>query len=134
VVFVTSLLPILLIFAVLVGYLVLAGRINRRARRILQDADRRAAELTGDPWAVMTMLAVMDTLCLGTPALGGPTLSPVPARLAELDALARLPGPRAPWAYQPVPSLQPVLAGPYPITVPLGTHIPVADGSPVRGD
>lgn len=113
-------LPISLLMALLVIFSIVGRGINRRARRIFGDSDRRAAELTGDPWAVMTMLATMDTLCQGIPALGERSVGAVPPRLAALEAFTRMPGPRAPWAYQPVPSLQPVLSGPYPITVPLG--------------
>lgn len=131
--FLVSLLPLLVLIGLLVAFSALSRRINRRAKQILRDADRRAAELTGDPWAVMTMLATMDTLCLGIPAITGYTLGPVPPRLAELEALTRAPGPRAPWAYQPVPSLQPVLSGPYPITMPLGTLPAVSVSAPTRG-
>lgn len=119
---VLTFLPILVVIALLVVLSTFARRINRRAKQILRAADRRAAELTGDPWAVMAMLATMDTLCLGIPAISGYALGPVPPRLAELEALTHAPGPRAPWAYQPVPSLQPVLASAYPITVPLNSQ------------
>ncbi|HLZ23062.1 MAG TPA: hypothetical protein VKQ30_13155 [Ktedonobacterales bacterium] len=125
-----TLLSILLVIGILVLFSIMARIINRRARRIFSECDRRAVELTGDPWAAMTMLATMDTLCQGTPALGGRALGSVPPRLAELDALTRTPGPRAPWAYQPVPSLQPVLTGPYPITESLASQTQPAAATP----
>jgi hypothetical protein len=111
----------LLVFAI---FNAIVGR--RRARKRLLAADARAVALTGDPLGLMVALNTLSALS------GMPTdrhLGYIPSiaeRVAALDALLRQPGPRAPYAAQPVPSLMPVYVGPYCLTVPLAAGAPSA--------
>ena len=80
----------------------------------------------------MAMMVVLNTInqitggMMGTVNLfgansGGALLQ---QRMVRLDALLRQPGPRAPWAYQPVPSMTPVFFGPFSLTVPYQPSTP----------
>jgi len=110
----------------------LSGSVYSLTRRymLLSDADRLGAELTGDPMAAIAMLTTASALTTQDPTMAtvaGATLPPrmtlltlgVGQRVAALDALMRRAGPRAPWAYQPVPSAAPVMLGPFTLTTPL---------------
>jgi hypothetical protein len=101
------------------------------ARRILAN-DRYAAELTGDPLALLVALNTLTALNAMSPEkrLGGfPTIV---ERVRALDAIVHEPGPRAPWATRPVPSVVPVSLGPYQVTVPLANAPPPAAVPAVR--
>ena len=147
--------PIFLYFTfVLLLLLIILSISRQRGRNILFTSDAYAAQLTGDPTAVMAMVATIDSRSGGfartayfrgvvSPLLryGGyrgaygfysfGSISQLPTilnRLAALDAIMRTPGPRAPWAMAPVPSITPVAMGPYPVTVPLQQAAQAAPG------
>jgi len=137
--------PIYLVFPLGILLVLIISSIGMRWRsNILFTSDAFAAQLTGDPTAVMAMIATIDSRgpnfnrtpvfrgvvspllryggyrYYGFYGLGSVTRLPtILNRLAALDALMRAPGPRAPWALAPVPSIMPVAMGPYPVTVPL---------------
>lgn len=95
-------------------------------RRYVLDADRYGAELTGDPLAAMVAITTLNALN-AMPANVRTSVQPSAIdRMAALELLLRQPGPRAPWAYQPVPSSVPVLLGANAITVPLNQAPPPA--------
>jgi len=94
-----------------------------------QRADRYAAELTGDPLAVLVALHTLGEL-RGQPGA-------MSARIQRLDTLRQRSGPWAPWADLPVPSaITFVLAG-RTLTAPLDSAPPPApvpaEPYPTRG-
>jgi hypothetical protein len=96
------------------------------ARPILAN-DRYAAELTGDPLALLVALNTLAALNALAPDKRPGDFPNIVERVRALDAIIHEPGPRAPWATRPVPSVVPVSLGPYPVTVPLGAAPPPAD-------
>ncbi|MFI5275064.1 MAG: hypothetical protein ACHQ4H_18695 [Ktedonobacterales bacterium] len=88
--------------------------------------DRLAAEVTGDPLAIMVGMNTLTTLngASGELSNAGLQLTPLGDRMRALDAWMQQPGPRAPWAYQPVPSRWPVTVGTYLLTAPLESAPP----------
>ncbi|MBO0778977.1 MAG: hypothetical protein J2P37_09150 [Ktedonobacteraceae bacterium] len=119
---------IMLIWLVVVSLILLAlivqlsiRRINKRRQFSIDDF---AANLTGDPIAIMVAL---HTIC----ALNGIPLNykgsrqpAVARRLAYLDQLARADGPRAPQAGLLVPSSVPARFGPYTLSAPFNEATP----------
>ncbi|MBO0793236.1 MAG: hypothetical protein J2P36_20120, partial [Ktedonobacteraceae bacterium] len=119
---------IMLIWLVVVSLILLAlivqlsiRRINKRRQFSIDDF---AANLTGDPIAIMVAL---HTIC----ALNGIPLNykgsrqpAVARRLAYLDQLARADGPRAPQAGLLVPSSIPARFGPYTLSAPFNEATP----------
>lgn len=119
----------LVLLGVLSGY-VIFRQVRRRAggpvafqRRVLGN-DRYAAELTGDPLALLVALntlTALNAMSIEKRIGGFPSIA---ERVRALDALLYQPGPRAPWATRPVPSVVPVTLGAYPVTIPLGDAPP----------
>jgi hypothetical protein len=115
----------LLLLALLVIRMVLLVRFYSGNNRLPFYCDRIAAELTGDPLAMMVLLNTLNQITggfLGAVAVnpyspgGRPSL--LLQRMIQLESLMSQPGPRAPWAYQLVPSMGPVYLGPMLLTVP----------------
>ena len=99
---------------------------RNRLRGLFFAADRFAVDLTGDPMALMVALntvAALNGLAQDRRFAYYPSTA---ERVAALDGLMRQPGPRAPWAYAPVPAVAPVWQGPYSLTVPLQAAPPPA--------
>lgn len=92
---------------------------RNRLRGLFFAADRFAVELTGDPLALMVALNTVAALNGLAPDRRIAYYPSTAERVATLDGLMRQPGPRAPWAYAPVPAVAPVWQGPYCLTVPL---------------
>jgi uncharacterized Tic20 family protein len=115
---------LLLVIVLLVARLVLLVRLYIGNNRLPLYCDRIAAELTGDPLAVMVLLNTINQITGGYMGASNPYVnsgsrqSLLVQRMAQLESLMRLPGPRAPWAYQLVPSMGPVYLGPIPLTIP----------------
>lgn len=125
-----ALVAALVIFALLllIGvfvYLAVAATFDRRNTRLrFLAADARAAAFIGDPLALMVALNTLSALN-GTPTdRRVANLPSTTERVAALDTLLRQPGPRAPFAWQLVPSIVPVYVGPYCLTVPLASVLP----------
>lgn len=120
-----ALFALLAIFALLLllglfAYSLVSAILSRRTTRLrFLAADARVAAIVGDPLALMVALNTLNALS-GAPndrRLG--YLPSTVERVAALDTLLRQPGPRAPFAWQLVPSIVPVYVGPYCLTVPL---------------
>lgn len=79
---------------------------SRTARDSVLRLDRIAAEVTGDPLAVMVGMKTLATLNIpsGEWSTTGTPAASLDDRMRALDAWMQQSGPRAPWAYQPVPS------------------------------
>lgn len=119
VVIVLTLLAVMLTLGLFVYTVVMSIFARGRTRRRFLAADARAAAITGDPLALMVGLNTLSALS-GAPTDRRLAYYPSTAeRVAALDALLRQPGPRAPYAWQLVPSIVPVFVGPYCLTVPL---------------
>ncbi len=91
--------------------------------------DRSAADLTGDPMAVMVLLHTINQITGGSLGVANPyymrsgnTL--LLQRMGQLDGFMRQPWPRAPWAYLPVPAMAPVYLGPMLLTIPYQPSAP----------
>jgi hypothetical protein len=114
----------LVLMALLVIRLVSLVRLYGGNNRLPFYCDRVAAELTGDPLAMMVLLNTINQITGGFMGAANPYGNPearqslLVQRMAQLDSLMRRPGPRAPWAYQLVPSMGPVYFGPIPLTTP----------------
>ena len=76
---------------------------------------RSAKNLTGDPLAVLAVVHTSGLLTTTPPS----RYTWQSKRMRRLEELARQPGPRAPWANRPVPSIAPLESGSVPLTVPL---------------
>jgi hypothetical protein len=76
---------------------------------------RFAMDLTGDPLAVLAAVYTSGLL-MSTPPSRYTWQS---KRMKQLVKLARQPGPRAPWANRPVPSIAPLDADAPTLTIPL---------------
>jgi hypothetical protein len=92
---------------------------RNRFRGLFFAADRFAVDLTGDPMALKVALNTVAALNGLAPDRRIAYYPSTAERVAALDGLMRQPGPRAPWAYMPVPAVAPVWQGPYSLTVPL---------------
>jgi hypothetical protein len=114
----------LVLMALLVIRLVSLVRLYGGNNRLPFYCDRVAAELTGDPLAMMVLLNTLNQITGGFMGAANPYVnrgsrqSLLVQRMAQLESLMRQPGPRAPWAYQLVPSMGPVYLGPVPLTIP----------------
>ena len=114
----------LLVITLMALRLVVNFRLSSRNNRLPFYCDRVAAELTGDPLAMMVLLNTLNQISGGYMGAANayfsrePSQSGILSRMAQLDSLMRQPGPRAPWAYQLVPSMGPVYLGPVPLTIP----------------
>jgi hypothetical protein len=114
----------LVLIALLVIRMVSLVRLYGRNNRLPFYCDRVASELTGDPLAMMVLLNTLNQITLGYMGAANPYVSSgsrqslLVQRMAQLESLMRKEGPRAPWAYQLVPSMGPVYLGPIPLTIP----------------
>jgi hypothetical protein len=114
----------LVLIILLVARLVSLVRLYGGNNRLPFYCDRVAAELTGDPLAMMVLLNTLNQITGGYMGAATPYANPgsrqslLVQRMAQLDSLMHQPGPRAPWAYQLVPSMGPVYLGPMPLTIP----------------
>jgi Zn-dependent protease with chaperone function len=114
----------LLVILLMVLRLVVIVRLSSGNNRVPFYCDRVAAELTGDPLAMTVLLNTLNQITGGYMGAANPYFNREPGqslllqRMAQLDSLMRQPGPRAPWAYQLVPSMGPVYLGPAPLTIP----------------
>jgi hypothetical protein len=127
------LLPVCLAGVLLIGssiYNMVTSR--KRLRGLFFAADRFAVELTGDPMALMVVLNTVAALNGLAPDRRIAYYPSTAERVAALDGLMRQPGPRAPWAYAPVPAVAPVWQGPYSLTVPLQAAPPPGPVPTVR--
>lgn len=104
-------------------------------RNRITDADAAALQQTGDPCA---MIAMLNTLAVTTdlrPVIAWQGYPSLAFRASVADTVARKPGPRAPWAAEPVPSVKPVETRDYmsaqAITVPLTDEARSAVPQPV---
>lgn len=116
-------LPFLFLVPALI---VLAARPRRRVSHLVAAADSYAAWLSGDPLALIVALNTLNAINGLSPqrALGRhPSLA---SRVVALAQLARQPGPRAPFAAQPVPSAVPIALDGRLVTVPLDQAPPAA--------
>jgi hypothetical protein len=129
--FLLTLLPMFLLVGLLLFFNLAARRVNRSAGTLLTDGDRQSAALTGDPLAVMALLNTVTVLSSANPWQPVQQLPTTAARITALDALRAQPGPRAPWAAYPVPSVAPMPLGPYVFTVPLTPEARDATPPPV---
>ncbi len=112
--------PVLALLLAGIALALYAYLISLRSRLML-DADRYSATLTGDPLALIVLLhtsIALDGDSRQRRQLWRPRTE---ERVAALDALMRQPGPRAPWSTMPVPAIAPVMLGPYTLTVPLAS-------------
>lgn len=132
----TTVSPLVLLGLLLVGLALPLGLVafaifnaifgRQGARKRFLAADARTVALTGDPLGLMVALNTLSALD-GIPTDRRIGYLPSSAgRITALDALLRQPGPRAPYAAQPVPSIVPVFVGPYCLTVPLTAAAPSA--------
>ena len=92
---------LLLLIAILVARVILLVRLYRGDNRLPFYCDRAAAELTGDPVAMMVLLNTINQVSGGflgavNPYDAGSHNSLLVQRIAQLDAMMRRPGPRAP--------------------------------------
>jgi hypothetical protein len=116
----------LVLIALLVIRLVSLVRLYGGNNRLPFYCDRVAAELTGDPLAMMVLLNTLNQITGGFMGAAnsygnsGSRQSLLVQRMAQLESLMREDVPRAPWAYQLVPSMGPVYLGPIPLTIPYG--------------
>jgi hypothetical protein len=114
----------LVLVALLVIRLVSLVRLYGGNNRLPFYCDRVAAELTGDPLAMIVLLNTLNQITGGFMGAATPYVNPgsrqslLVQRIAQLESLMREDGPRAPWAYQLVPSMGPVYLGPIPLTIP----------------
>jgi Zn-dependent protease with chaperone function len=109
----------LLVLALAIAAVGLSAVDRGRRRRAELACDRFSANLTGDPLAMAVVLHTIITL-VGYPLRQRSRTHPTfEQRQRELMHLLHLPGPRAPWAYAPVPSAIPFVAPPFTYTVPL---------------
>jgi hypothetical protein len=76
---------------------------------------RSAMDLTGDPLAVLIAIHTSGLLTTTPPS----RFALQSKRMRRLEQLARQPGPRAPWANRPVPSIALIESGSVALTVPL---------------
>lgn len=101
----------------------------------IQRADFAAMTSTGDPMAAVVMLNTQAATTNLRPSINLHGFSSLAQRIAAIDALARRPGPRAPWSNELVPSISPVEVhgdnGATLITVPLTEEAKRAEPQPV---
>lgn len=113
--FILTILPLVILVAALALLLSRRGS----AGGVVVATDRFAAALTGDPLALIVALNTLNAIN-GLPpqrALGRyPSLA---SRVVALAQLAQRPGPRAPFAAQPVPSAVPIALDGRLVTAPL---------------
>jgi Zn-dependent protease with chaperone function len=116
----------LVVGGIAVASLIVSSIDRRRRHRAELDCDRFSAHLTGDPLAMAVVLHTIITL-IGYPlkqrSRTHPTFS---QRQQAMMQLLYQPGPRAPWAYVPVPSAVPYVDPPFTYTVPLDQAPPPA--------
>jgi hypothetical protein len=128
---VASLAPIAVVSLTAAATLYLIGRfsVGNPLPRFARRADCYAAELIGDPLAVLVALHTMGELRGQSGAMS--------ARIQRLDALRQRPGPWAPWADLPVPSAVPFVLDGRTLTTPLDSAQPPApvpaEPYPARG-
>jgi hypothetical protein len=104
----------------LVLYFRAIRRLRMHARQITLDADRAAAELTGDPYAVMAAIHTVLMLNGRDPITRSLTACPSTAeRIAALDRWLHETGAQGLRVPEPVPSIAPVYAGGRLITTPI---------------
>lgn len=112
------LLPVASIYLI---YSTLRRRVFGRTtwRKQTLASDRFAMDLTGDPLALAIALHTVTHLSTAPRWLRATNDALMADRFAIIEQVLNRPGPRAPWANQPVPSIVAVAGGSFALTIPL---------------